>query len=171
MTSPRTFRLMNFVEHNLALVIVAVTIIVVERMVKFYVTQNLRIGESIRVIGNFLRITRAENTGAGFGILQGQSWLFVLAALVVMVLIIYFYNQIIYNMLLVFAFALILGGTVGNLMDRLFFGHVIDYIDLAFWPTFNLSDLALSAGALLLIVYLYMCKNQPEKEAVKYVHY
>lgn len=171
MTSPRTFRLMNFVEHNLALVIVAVTIIVVERVVKFYITENLRIGESIRVLGNFLRITRVENLGAGFGFLQGQNWLFIVSALIVIGLIIYFYNQIIYNMLLVFAFSLILGGTVGNLMDRLFFGHVIDYIDVMFWPTFNLSDLALTSGALLLIVYLYTLKEHPGESKTKYVHY
>jgi signal peptidase II len=162
---------MNFVENNLALVLIAVTIIIVERVVKFYITENLRIGESIPVIGRFLMITRTENVGAGFGVLQGQNVLFIAAACVVLVLILYFYNQIIYERLLVFAFAFITGGTVGNMMDRLFFGHVIDYVDLAFWPTFNLSDVALTIGAVLLLIYLYLWQQKPEKEKARYVHY
>lgn len=170
MAAPRTYRLLNFIENNLALLLVSVAIIIVERVIKFYITEYLRIGESIPVIGSLLMITRTENVGAGFGILRGYNLVFIIAAAAVLLMIIYFYNQIIYDRLLVFSFAFLLGGTVGNMMDRLFFGHVIDYIDLSFWPTFNLSDMALTTGAVLLIVYMYRLESKPE-EGNKFIHY
>ncbi len=171
MTSPRTYRLMNFIEHNLALVLIAITVIIVERVVKFYITENLNLGESIPVLGSFLMITRTENIGGGFGVMAGQSAVFIGAAVLVLALIIYFYNKIIYDRLLVFASAFILAGTVGNMMDRIFFGHVIDYIDFSFWPTFNLSDLALTTGAVLLIIYMYFWQQEPEGTKARYEHY
>jgi signal peptidase II len=72
--------------------------------------------------------------------------------------------------LLVFASAFILAGTVGNMLDRLFFNHVIDYISIPFWPTFNLSDVSLTAGVVLLLIYMYRWQREPEKEST-YVHY
>ncbi|MBN1544811.1 signal peptidase II [Candidatus Woesearchaeota archaeon] len=170
MASPKTYRLMNFIENNLALVLISIAIIIVERIVKFYITESLRIGESIPVIGSFFMITRTENIGAGFGVLAGQSIIFIAAAILVLLLIVYFYNKIIYDRLLVFSSAFILAGTVGNLMDRLFFGHVIDYIDFSFWPTFNLSDVSLVIGAALLLLYMYRWQEEPEKEKT-YIHY
>lgn len=170
MTSPRTYRLMNFIENNLALLIVANVIIIVERIIKFYITQYLRIGESIPVLGNVLMITRTENLGGGFGVLAGQTVIFIAAAVVVLGLVLYFYNTIIYDRLLIFATAFILGGTVGNMMDRLFYGHVIDYINFAFWPTFNLSDMSLTVGTVLLIIYMYLWQK-PKDEGAKYIHY
>jgi len=170
MTSITAYRKLVFMQNNLALALVAISIIIVERIVKFYITENIRIGESIPVIGNLLMITRTENIGAGFGILSGQNWLFIGAAILVFVLVIYFYPIIIYNKNLVFASAFIIGGTVGNMMDRLFFGHVIDFIDLSFWPTFNISDLALTIGTILLFIYMKNWQKPVDKE-LKYVPY
>lgn len=170
MTSPSTYRLMTFIQNNIALFLIAVTVIVVDRIVKFYITENLRIGESIPVFGSFMMITRSENRGAAFGMLHGQNWVFIIASIIVILVMIYYYNEIIYNRLLVYATASILAGTVGNMMDRLFFSHVIDYIEFSFWPIFNLSDVALTAGVALLIVYMYLWQKEPEKETT-YVHY
>jgi signal peptidase II len=171
MASPRTYRLLNFIENNLALVLIAISIIITERIIKFYIVRYLRMGESIPFIGEFLMITRSENLGAGFGILQGYNLVFIIAAAIVIFLIVYFYDKIIYDRTLVFAFAFILGGTVGNMMDRIFFGHVIDYIDFSFWPTFNMSDAALTVGAVLLIIYTYLLDKKPDREELKYARY
>lgn len=162
---------MTFIENNLALFMVAVAIIIVERIIKFYIVDNLRAGESIPIVGNVLMITRSENLGAGFGMLQGQNWIFIIAAVIVLAMIVYFYNQIVYDRILVFASSFILAGTVGNMMDRIFFGHVIDYIYLSFWPTFNLSDMSLTAGVILLIIYMYYWQKEPEEKEARYVHY
>jgi len=161
---------MTFVQNNLALLLISVAIIIVERIIKYYITEYLRIGESIPVIGNVLMITRVENVGAAFGIFRGQNIVFILAAFIVLFLVIYFYNRIIYDKLLIIATAFIIGGTVGNMTDRLFFNHVIDYIDLSFWPTFNLSDMSLSVGVILLLIYMVRWQKVPEKESI-YIHY
>ena len=167
MASLKRYNFTDFIQNNLALGLVAVTIILVERFVKFYVTENLFMYESIPVLDNILMITRIENTGAGFGMLSGQNWLFIISACIVLLMIVYFYDHIIYDRLLVFATAFILGGTVGNMMDRVFFGRVIDYIDLSFWPTFNLSDASLVVGISLLIYYIYLWRNEPEKRGLR----
>lgn len=171
MASIKTYRLMNFLENNLALILVAVTVIIVDRIVKFYVTENLRLGESIPVIGNAFMITRSENLGGGFGVMQGQNWLFIGAAALVLALMIYFYNTIIYDRLLVFASAFVLGGTVGNMMDRLFFGRVIDYVNFSFWPTFNISDASLTIGIALFIIYLYRWQSKPAEKSARFEKY
>jgi signal peptidase II len=171
MGSIQKYRLIDFIENNLALALIAVAVIVVERLVKFYIAQNLYVGESIPVLGRAVMITRTENLGAGFGLLAGYNWLFVGAACLVLVLVIYFYENIIYNRLLVFATAFILGGTVGNMMDRVFFGRVTDYIDFSFWPTFNLSDISLVVGIGLLFIYMYYWRKEGPDKGVRYVHY
>ena len=116
-------------------------------------------------------ITRTENLGAAFGILKGQNWLFISASILVFLIIIYYYNTIIYNRLLVFASAFILSGTVGNMMDRLFFGRIIDYISFSFWPTFNISDASLTVGIVLFLVYIYGWQKEPLQVKSKYEKY
>lgn len=170
MASIKTYRLMRFINNNLALVLVAVAIIIVERIIKYYIVDNLRLGESIPVWGNFLMITRSENMGAAFGILRGQNWIFIAAAFIVLFLVIYYYNRIIYDRLLIIATSFIIAGTVGNMTDRVFFNHVIDYINFSFWPTFNLSDASLTVGVILLMVYILMWDKKPQEEST-YVHY
>jgi signal peptidase II len=164
----KTQRHSRFIQNNVALVLISVAIIIVERIVKLYVVGNLRLGEAVPVIGNLLVITRSENIGAGFGILKGYNFVFLFAAFVVLLLIIYFYNMIIHDRLLTLAFSFILGGTVGNMIDRIFYGYVIDYISLSFWPTFNISDAALTVGAVLLIVYMCMWEKNPKEEMKRF---
>ena len=90
-----------------------------------------------------------HNYGAAFGLFQGYWWLFVITALVVILWIVKFAKR--YNN---FALGLLLGGTIGNLIDRLIYGYVIDFIDLGFWPSFNLAD-SFSVIGVLLLIYLH----------------
>ena len=161
--SPYTYRRITFIENNLALGILALAVIIVDRMVKFYITELLEVGEVVPVIGSFFQITRLNNMGAAFGMLQGWSWFFIIAAVAVLGIIMISYDRIIQNRLLVFATAFILGGTVGNMLDRVFFGHVIDYINIAFWPSFNLADMSLTVGAVLLVIYFVTNENKKDE--------
>ena len=86
-----------------------------------------------------------KNYGAAFGLFQGYRWLFVIVAVIV-VLLIFKYRKL--NNL---ALGLLLGGTIGNLIDRLVYGYVIDFIDLGFWPSFNLADSFSTIGVFLLL--------------------
>lgn len=160
MVSPRIYKQLNFIQNNLALFVTALCIIVVERFIKYYIVEMLSLGESIPVIGETFMITRSQNLGAAFGIFQGFGWIFVAASIGVIIIFIVFYNRIIKDTWLIFASAFILGGSVGNMMDRLFFGHVIDYIYFSFWPTFNISDAALSIGTLILAIKIYYWEKE-----------
>lgn len=95
---------------------------------------------------SYFSVTR--NYGAAFGLFQGYKWLFVIVAVIV-VFLIYKYRNL--NNL---ALGLLLGGTIGNLVDRLVYGYVIDFINLGFWPSFNLADSFSTIGVFLLI-YLH----------------
>ncbi len=90
--------------------------------------------------------TATKNYGAAFGLFQGYRWLFIAVALVVMFFVFRFRNR--FDNL---ALGFLLGGTLGNLIDRLIYGFVIDFIDLGFWPSFNIADLFSTLGVLLLI--------------------
>lgn len=97
----------------------------------------------------------SKNTGAVFGILQGTNTILIFISLIIIGAILFLHDRIISekNKLLAAASSFILGGAVGNIIDRIFLGYVIDFIDLKFWPSFNISDSALTIGVVLLIIY------------------
>lgn len=86
------------------------------------------------------------NTGAAFGILQGQTWFLILVGLVVIGFLLYYSHE---HQL---ALGFLLGGTMGNLVDRVLYGYVIDFIHIPFWPSFNVADTfnVIGVGLLLL---------------------
>jgi signal peptidase II len=92
------------------------------------------------------------NTGAAFGILQGYNGALAIFAGIVSIALIVVLAFFRLSKLQEIGVGLLLGGTAGNLIDRLFFGHVIDYLDLGWWPSFNLADAANVIGVALLII-------------------
>jgi len=100
-----------------------------------------------------LKIHLIKNTGAGFGILKNQTGLLLLISFVVALSIIFFYKKIPSDKFSQVFFSLFLAGTVGNLLDRLILRYVIDFIDLGFWPAFNIADSVISVAAIGLIIY------------------
>ena len=109
-------------------------------------------GESIPVVKNILHLTLVYNTGAAFGMFRSKPQLFVIMA-VIAVFFIFFLVLRRSHMLNVaerFSLYLILAGTLGNLTDRLRFGHVVDFIDLRVWPVFNFADSFITIGAVIL---------------------
>ncbi len=139
--------------------ITALLIVVADQLSKIWIRANLAIGQSIFEAG-FFRLTRVHNTGAAFGLFQGQSFALTVVAFVG-VGVLLFYAFLIYRHFPLFnsklgksALGLVLGGTVGNLIDRIRFGHVTDFIDFGFWPAFNIADSAVVVGAILLAYLL-----------------
>jgi signal peptidase II len=103
-----------------------------------------------------LKLVYGENTGAAFGILPAARWFLILLAALALLIILWLVqkercrSRWQYNGLL-FIFA----GALGNLIDRIFYGYVIDFINLPHWPTFNLADIFIDIGAACLIIYLF----------------
>ena len=108
----------------------------------------------------FFRIIHTHNTGAAFGLFQGHSFaLTVVASVTIAVILLYIFYihrrfPILANRLSRSALGLVLGGAVGNLIDRLLFGYVTDFIDFGVWPAFNIADSAVTIGIIILIYSL-----------------
>ncbi len=100
-------------------------------------------------------ISYTQNTGAGFGILPGQTIILGIISAVVAILIIAYYPQIPKERFPLLCWGLFLGGVIGNLLDRLVRGYVIDFINVGFWPAFNIADSAITIGALGLLIYYW----------------
>ncbi len=139
----------------------ALLLVAADQLSKFWIRSNLAIGESLFEVG-FFCLTRVHNAGAAFGLFQGQSFLLtIIASVGVAALLLYalfFYHRIPFldNRLGKLALGLVLGGTVGNLIDRIRFGYVTDFIAVSIWPAFNIADSAIVVGTIIL-AYSLIC--------------
>lgn len=143
----------------------AAVVVGLDQLTKAVVASSLDEGESIRLIGEVLRLSHIRNSGAAFGLLRGYGGLFALAALVG---VIAFIGVVVQRPppLVGVAAALVAAGAFGNLLDRIFRGPlgrgtVVDFVDLRFWPAFNVADSAISIGAVLLIIATW--REQPRR--------
>ena len=111
--------------------------------------------QSISIAGDFVRLTFVTNRGAAFGVLQNQNALFIGVSGVVIAVIIgsYRYSPV-RSSLLNLALGLQLGGAIGNLIDRLRLGYVVDFVDVGVWPVFNVADSAIVIGVGILAFHL-----------------
>ena len=121
---------------------------------------------SVPLVGEYVRLTYVENRGAAFGMLQDQTTFFVLVGLVVIVVIVASYRQIREpSWTLDLALGLQMGGAIGNLVDRIRFGYVVDFFDLTVWPVFNVADSAICVGVALLAWNLLFPRQHAEQPA------
>ena len=140
--------------RSVALFLIGFLVVVADQLSKVWIRTNLSQGQSLFDAG-FFRITRVHNTGAAFGLFQDQSFaltIFALAgitALFVFIFVVYRYYPSLDSVLSRIALGLILGGTIGNLIDRFRFGYVTDFIDFSFWPTFNVADSVVTIGVII----------------------
>jgi len=137
--------------------LIASIVVVLDVFIKSIII-GLPSGFSKHILGSFLMIIPATNFGASFGMLQGKTLFLILFSIVVVVMILLYYRHAPKKTHLFLA--LILGGTMGNLIDRIHFGYVIDYLAIPHWPTFNLADTSISIGAFFLILYLWKEKEE-----------
>ena len=141
--------------------LVALVVVALDQISKFFVRTNMSLGQSIPEEG-FFRITYATNTGGAFGIFANQAFLITLIAIAGIVTILIYVRYSPLNIMPVrIALGLLLGGTAGNLIDRLSVGQVVDFIDIGFgqyrWPTFNLAD-SVIVVSMIILVYFFLFK-------------
>lgn len=128
--------------------LIALAVILLDYGSKIYILQTMTEKMSIPVIENIFHITFIFNRGAAFGIFENQRWIFILAAVVLLALFCKFYKKILEQPpIFQLGIALMLGGAIGNLIDRLVYGKVVDFLDFRFWPIFNVADIAICVGA------------------------
>jgi signal peptidase II len=135
----------------------ATTVVIVDQLTKAWLVSILPAeGQRLSVIDDFLRLVHSHNSGALFGLFKDQALLFGLVSLGVVALIVWYHGSSGRNTLLSVALGLLLGGAIGNLLDRLRLGYVVDFVDagigdLRFY-TFNAADAAISCAILLLLL-------------------
>ena len=133
-------------------ILLAVLMIVVDQVTKYYVVTHFALGESVPVLDGIFHWTFILNPGAAFGMLEGSRWLFVLIAVIVVAAMWFLLKEI--DALGLWArigAALFAGGAIGNLIDRARQGLVIDFFDFRIWPVFNVADIAICTGVGLII--------------------
>ncbi len=138
----------------------AAAIVVVDQAAKLAAVHWLRAAESVPLT-SWLSLTWATNTGGAFGVFDSSTWLLAAVAAVVVVALALAAPKLGGSRLMGVAIASVMGGAVGNLIDRVRVGYVIDYIDLHFWPVFNIADIAITVGAALLIVATFLGHPHP----------
>lgn len=152
----------SFEQRDLVPVVLAVLVVIVDQLTKLWIMNNFALYEQQNIIPGFFNLVYVTNTGAAFGFLAGgKSWLrqvfFIGVAIVALGVIVFAYGHLKkQGRLFVYALGLIAGGAIGNLIDRLRFGSVVDFLDFYLgsyhWPAFNAADSAITIGVGLFLL-------------------
>ena len=136
------------VKKNSAFLLIALSaaFIILDQLAKFLAKSYL--AGTVPIIKNIFHLTLVMNSGIAFGFLQGANSIVVWLYLIVLGLVLYFYDKFPKGTFNRVMLALIIAGIIGNFIDRIFFGHVIDFIDFRVWPVFNVADIYLNIGVI-----------------------
>ncbi|MCK4671632.1 MAG: signal peptidase II [Candidatus Aegiribacteria sp.] len=149
----------------------ALAVLCIDQLTKQLALGSLDLHQPVSVIGNFLRLTLAWNQGAAFSMSWGGPVvLTVFTAIAVILITVFIWRLRNHTPLFFIALGSILGGAMGNLLDRFIYGKVVDFIDIGSngwrWPTFNTADIAITIGGILLVIfYKGISKKKPEKDS------
>ncbi len=142
-------------------IIIGIVLAVVDQVIKYFVSLYLQPIGSVSVIDNLFKLTYVENKGVAFGMFSDMRWLFVaLTSVLLFFIIFYMFKKRPSGKMFYIASGLIIGGGIGNLIDRVLYGYVIDYLSLSFFsPVCNFADYCITIGTALLIIYLLFFTN------------
>lgn len=149
-------------------VVVTLLILAIDQLTKYLIAAKMTIGDSYTVIPHFLNITSHRNNGAAWGILSGKMGFFVIITLIILAILIIFYiKETKGNLFMQIALSLLFAGAIGNFIDRLFHGEVVDFIDTNIFgydfPIFNVADSSLTVGVIFIIIALLKDMNNKEE--------
>jgi len=142
--------------------VIIVVLVAIDQLLKFLVSSNMSIGETVPLIEDVIHITYIKNSGGAFSVLQGQTLILILipAALTLVILTYIFLKRKDSRFMYLFSLAMIAAGGAGNLTDRVRFGAVVDFIDFRFFPIFNFADICVCCGCGLLILYMVLYERR-----------
>ena len=126
---------------------------VLDAVTKNLVAASVSYGTEVPVVGRLVGITNVRNSGAAFGLVPAGAGVFMVASIVVAIALVVYVARTPISLWGGAVLGLILGGTIGNGFDRIFYGFVTDFINVHFWPVFNVADSAISIGVILLIAW------------------
>ena len=142
---------------------IAAAVLILDRLSKAWIRHHFQLGES-RPVTSWFYLTFVQNTGTAFGLFQGNNKALLILAFLILAALLYgarglserggFWGAL--------GVALVLGGAVGNVMDRIHFGQVIDFLDFRVWPVFNVADSAITVGTISLMIGLFL-RDRPDE--------
>lgn len=132
------------------------SVALIDQLTKFVVSHKMTLGESIPVINEVFHITLVHNTGSAFGLFKGANMFLIFVSIAVLIGVFYALQKVKENeKLMQILLGLLAGGALGNLIDRVVLGHVVDFLDFRVWPVFNVADSSLSIAIVGLIILLW----------------
>ena len=126
--------------------LISALVVVIDQLTKYIV-------KDATIINNILFFRTVKNTGAGFGLLKDQTMLLIFFSIIVIGVILFYLDRFPESRWFYTAMALVMGGTIGNLLDRIIHGYVIDFIDFVVWPVFNIADSSITAGIIMILLF------------------
>lgn len=151
--------------------LIGAVVMIVDQVIKYFVISGLKPVGTITVIDGLLNLTYVENRGVAFGIFQDMRWVFVaVTSVLLFVIIFYMFKKRPSGILFYICAGMVIGGGMGNLIDRLVHGYVVDYLSLSFFsPVCNFADYCITIGVAILAVYFIffsdLLKSNKEKTA------
>ena len=139
------------------IIIVSVISLILDIGSKYYISKNFIVYESKTIIKNFLDITYVKNTGAAFSILKDNTWMItIISLMIIMGVIYYIYKNKPSNNIENIGYGMVIGGALGNFIDRIIYGYVIDFIDIYIfsydYPIFNIAYIGVVIGIILILI-------------------
>lgn len=150
-------------------IILSAVIVIIDQIIKYFVLEFLAPVGSVKVIDNLFSLVYVENRGAAFGIFQNQVWIFALITVLMIAVFVYILvSGKIKGKLFTTSAILIIGGGIGNLIDRIFRGFVVDYLSVSFFPPVcNFADYCITIGAVLFIISMFITSDKKSEKTLK----
>lgn len=153
---------------TLKILLIIISIFLLDRFTKVLVINNLTLGESLSVIDGFFSITYVNNHGAAFGIMDGKVIFIVIVSVLIFAYLIYEIRKDSHSKLITTSISFVIGGLLGNLFDRVVYGHVIDFFDFNFFgydfAIFNVGDAFIVIGTILLAIGFLLEERNENKD-------
>jgi signal peptidase II len=150
---------------------VAAVVILLDQLTKWLVVKNMELYERISIVDPYIGLLSHRNKGAAWGMLEGQMWLFYIVTIIVVAGIIYFFHKEEKgHPVFAISLMLLLGGAIGNFIDRLWRKEVVDFVDVLIpvinydFPIFNVADAALTVGVILIIIHMILDEKKNKKK-------
>lgn len=151
----------------LTLAIFAAAIVALDQLTKYLTVANISLGDTVPVLDGVFHFTYVQNTGAAFSMLEGKTWFFYIITFVFLVLVLLcIWKKWLKSTGSLLSLAAITGGAVGNLIDRMVQGYVVDMIEVEFmrFAVFNVADCFITCGAVALVIFVFLEDKKEKKE-------
>lgn len=148
----------------MSVLLLTTAVVIIDQWSKYYVQTHMHLGMSIPLIDNVFHLTYVLNPGAAFGMLEHRTAFFILVAALLVAAVVYCYPRIPPgHLLLRVGMGLQVGGAIGNVIDRVKTGYVVDFFDFRIWPVFNIADIAIVGGVSMIILSILRTQDREKQ--------